>query len=395
MLCAGESSGDAHAAEALQAFRSGGAHDPEVFGMGGERLEAAGMELLVDARELAVIGFVDVLRNYPRFRRRLARLRDAIRARRPDLLVLVDYPDFNLRLAETARELDIPVLFYVSPQVWAWRSGRVRRIGERVSHMAVLFPFEVSIYERAGIPVTYVGNPLVDTAVTPHDRDGARRALALQPEGELVALLPGSRHGELTRNLPVIRDTVRTLATRRPATRFVLPLASGLRRGEAEALLQGPDDANLPVTIVDGQSLEALRAADAALVASGTATLETALIGTPFAIVYVLHPLNHAIMKRLIRIPDIGLVNIVAERRVVAEFVQREAQPAPMADEIERLLDDERYRREQLQALAEVRDRLGHGGASTRVAELMQTLLDDAGRLTTQRTTPRVLSRTN
>ena len=377
MISAGEASGDAHAAHALEALRARGV-SAESFGMGAGALAAAGTELLVDCRELAVIGIVDVLRNYPAFLARLKRLRVAMRERRPDLLVLIDYPDFNLKLAETARSLGIPVLFYISPQVWAWREKRVTRIASLVSHMAVLFPFEVEVYERAGVPVTHVGHPLVDDARSPFTPTEARGHFGLRADGgPLVTLLPGSRRGEIERHLPIMLATAAKLLVDLPACRFLLPLAATLERAPVERAL---GEAGLPVTLVEGGACHAMRAADAVLAASGTATLETALIGTPLVVLYVVAPLNHAIMRRLIRIPDIALVNVVAGRRVVPEYVQGAAEPAALAADLRSLLTDGARAAGMRAALADVATRMGGGGASGRVAALIETMLTSANR---------------
>lgn len=377
MISAGEASGDAHAAHALAALRARGTAFTS-FGMGAGALAAQGTELVVDCRELAVIGIVDVLINYPKFLERLRRLRRAMRERRPDLLVVVDYPDFNLKLAETARELGVPVLFYISPQVWAWRANRVRRIASLVTHMAVLFPFEVDVYARANVPVTHVGHPLVDDARSPFTPAEARAHFGLDATSAapLVTLLPGSRGGEIRRHLPVMLESARRLARDHPGCRFLLPLAPTLERAALDAALAAAAD--VPVTIAHGDACHAMRAADVVLCASGTATLETAMIGTPLVVLYIVAPLNHAIMRRLIRIPDIALVNVVAGRRVVPEYVQHEATPAALASALHELLDDE-TRRERMRAdLAEVRDRMGEGGASERVAALIERLLPNS-----------------
>ncbi len=369
-------SGDLHAAHALASLKQQGIAFNS-FGMGAGELEAVGTDILVDCRSLAVIGFIDVLLNYHRFLRRLKKLRRAMRERRPDVLFLTDYPDFNLKLAETAKELGIPVLFYVSPQLWAWRSGRIHRIGRLVSHMAVLFPFEVKIYAEHDIPVTFVGNPLVDEITLEDTPEEARSKLGIDAgSGPVIALLPGSRSGELSRNLPRMLDAARRLAERYPDARFVLPVAGSLGREAVEAQIEEANAASpFPhLALIDGESLRVMRAADVALVASGTATLETALIGTPMVVMYVVAPLNHAIMKRLIRIPDIALVNIVAERRVVPEFLQHEATGKALATAVSTLLDDPEVRRQMITDLAEVRTRLGDGGASEKVAELIVQL---------------------
>jgi len=371
MVSAGEASGDIHAAHALRALSQRGINF-ESFGMGADQLANAGMELTLDCRELAVIGIVDVLINYPRFMRRLAKLRQAMKERRPDLLIIVDYPDFNLKLAETAKQLGIPVLFYISPQIWAWRKKRIHRIGSLVSHMAVLFPFEVDVYEKQNIPVTYVGHPLVDDAKSEYNSLQAREHLQLPLGADLVALLPGSRFGELKRNLPVMLDAAAVLQHRYPDVQFVLPVAPTLELDAVNTILE-----NAPVTIncVQAQSYNVMRAANVVLSASGTATLETAMLGTPLTIMYVVNPVNYWIMKRLIQIDNIGLVNIVAGKRICQEFVQDECDPKTIAAELEKCLYDDGYRHTMLTELANVQKKMGTGGASQRVAELVESML--------------------
>lgn len=371
MISAGEASGDMHAAHALTELRATGlAFD--CFGMGANKLQAVGMELVLDCRELAVIGIVDVLINYPRFMRRLSTLRKALVQRKPDLLVIVDYPDFNLKLAETAKKHGVPVLFYISPQVWAWRKKRIHRIGTLVSHMAVLFPFEVDVYQQAHIPVTYVGHPLVDDAKSQFNQSEAREHLQLQQTVPILALLPGSRTGELQRNLPVMLETAHTLKRKYPELQFVLPLASTLNQTVVEAMLS---NAEVHINVVNGQSYHAMRAANAVLSSSGTATLETALVGTPLAVMYVVNPINYAIMKRLIEIDDIGLVNIVAGKRICQEFIQQNAQADTMAEELEKCLFDQSYRHTMMTEFTIVQKKMGEGGASAKVAQLISKLI--------------------
>ncbi len=368
MVSAGEASGDAHAAHALDALKSK-VENVKCFGMGADALQGVGVELIVDCRELAVIGIVDVLVNYPLFMKRLALLRKTMRQRRPDVLLIVDYPDFNLKLARTAKSLGIPVLFYISPKVWAWRAGRVSRIAELVTHMAVLFPFEVKIYQQAGVPVTYVGNPVVADAVSAFSVTEARRHFDLLPDRPVVTLLPGSRTGEINRNLPAMLATANIIANKIPECQFLLPVAPTL---EASFINDTIGDAGPALlSVVTGDSRDAMRAADVALVASGTATLETAMLGTPLVVMYIINRINYAIMKRLIRIPDISLVNIVAGRRIVPEYVQHEATPEAMARDVLSLMQDH-ARREQMQAeLQHLKETMGDSGASDRVAQLV------------------------
>ncbi|MEE9321011.1 MAG: lipid-A-disaccharide synthase [Granulosicoccus sp.] len=371
MVSAGEASGDAHAAQALSALHNQGL-EFDSFGMGAGKLAAIGTEVLVDCRDLAVIGIVDVLLNYPKFMKRLKLLRQALTRRKPDLLIIVDYPDFNLKLAETARATGIPVLFYISPQIWAWRTGRVKRIGELVSHMAVLFPFEVEVYQKADIPVTFVGHPLVDDAQSDLTQVAAQTHFGIEQGSQLLTLLPGSRRGEIQRNLPVMLTTAHRLLEHIPNCRFLLPLAPTLARTDLDSML----DNSLPITIAEGQACDAMRAADAVLTASGTATLETALIGTPMVVMYVINPINHALMKRMIRIDDIALVNIVAGKRIVPEFIQQAADPQAMADALIPLLHDTDTMQRMREELAIVKARMGEGGASQRVAKLIVRVLE-------------------
>lgn len=373
MISAGEASGDIHAAHALQALRNRGT-EFDSFGMGADHLKAAGMELTLDCRDLAVIGIVDVLINYPRFMRRLATLRQTMKDRQPDLLVIVDYPDFNLKLAETARALSIPVLFYISPQIWAWRKKRIHRIGNLVSHMAVLFPFEVDVYEQENIPVTYVGHPLVDDAKSEFTVSQAREHLQLPVNATLVALLPGSRNGELKRNLPVMLETAALLKERYPDVQFVLPVAPTLESATVNEVLE---HASINIVVINAQSYNVMRASDAVLSASGTATLETAMLGTPMTIMYVINALNYWIMNRLIQIDNIGLVNIVAGKRICQEFVQDECDPKAIATELEKCLFDNNYKQTMLAELSNVRQKMGTGGASQRVANLIESMLTD------------------
>lgn len=374
MVSAGEASGDAHAAHALDALNELGVAFTS-FGMGAGQLQRAGTELIVDCRDLAVIGIVDVLLNYHKFLKRLKLLRTALRARKPDLLFLVDYPDFNLKLAETAKQLGIPVLFYVSPQVWAWRAGRVPRIGSLVSHMAVLFPFEVPIYEKAHIPVTYVGNPVVADAVSNYTTAEAKAHFALNPDQPVVALIPGSREGEIRRHLSAMLASANLIADNTPDCQFLLPVAPTLDPAYIKQYLD-PESAARIVTVT-GDSRDAMRAADVALVASGTATLETALIGTPMVVMYIVSRINYAIMRRLIKIPDISLVNIVAGKRVVPEYIQHEATAVNMATEVLSLLQDNTKRAAMIAELNRVKVLMGDAGASQRVAKLLVQLIDE------------------
>ncbi len=376
MIAAGEASGDHHAARFVEALRRRGT-DPELVGMGGPHLQRAGMELVVDCRDLAIIGIVEVLIHYRRIMRELEKLRARLRSDRPDLLVLVDYPEFNLKLAQTAKAIGIPVLFYVSPQVWAWRQHRVKRIGRLVDMMAVLFPFEVEFYERAGVPVRYVGHPLVDEIHPSVPLERARTEFGLDEAGPVVGLMPGSRRGEIERLLPIMLDAAERLRARRPDLRFVLPLAGTLDAAPVRPRLEAAD---VEVHLIEGgRAYDVVPLCDAVITASGTATLEVALMGVPMAVIYRVNWLTWQIMHRLITIDDIALVNIVAQRRVVQEFVQDTARPDAIARETRRILEDDDYRRRMIGDLATVANRMGEGDGPGRVAALIEEMMDDSG----------------
>jgi len=375
MISAGEASGDLHAANVLTELTAVQTNITS-FGMGSDKLKSAGAELLVDFGELSVIGFVDVLRNYPRFMARLKLLRRAMLERKPDLLVLVDFPDFNFKLAATAKSLGIPILYYISPKFWAWRAGRLNRLKQLVTHMAVIFPFEVEYFKQADIPVTYVGNPLVDSAVSPYSVSEARAHLQLNTHYTTVGLLPGSRNGELQRNLPVMLEAAKLLQPRHQNIQFVLPRAASLSVTAVNDVVAEHLGPALSLKIVGGEACNVMRACDATICASGTATLENAMIGTPSVLVYRISAINYAIMSRLIRIRDIGLVNIVAGKRIVPELVQDDATPINIANAIDELLSVPEKATKMRTDLAEVKNRMGSGGASRRVAELIIALTE-------------------
>ena len=376
VVCAGESSGDNLAAGMMRSLR---ARRPDLrfTGMGGERMRAAGAETLIDVSEVAVMGLWDVLTQYNRLRGLLHRMQRHLEETRPDLLVLVDYVEFNLRLGAHARRLGIPVLFYVSPQIWAWRQKRIHRIRRSVDAMAVLFPFETRIYEEHGIPVRYVGNPLVDQIDAPI-RD-LRQELDVPHGTRLLGMLPGSRRGEIRRHWPVMVATARCLQRRHGDLQFVVPLASGIQPHDLEGL--APTE-GLPVTLLTGpdRAREVMAASDLLLISSGTATLEAALLQTPMIVIYRMAPLSYALFARLVRVPHIALANIVGGARLVPERLQRFANPAALCDEALGLLEDPASLAAMHDALGQVRKRLGPGGADERAADAALELLE-TGRL--------------
>jgi lipid-A-disaccharide synthase len=281
----------------------------------------------------------------------------------PDLAVLIDYPDFNLRLARELHRRKIPIAYYVSPQLWAWRAGRIQTIRETVARMLVIFPFEECLYREAGVPVTFVGHPLVDLVKAEPDRSGFLRRVGLDPGRPVVGILPGSRPGELAHNLPPLAGAVRLMAERRPDVQFLLALAPSLAPLHLADGLRG-----LPVRVVEDMTQAVLSTADVALVASGTATVEAALLDAPMVVVYRIAPLSYALGRPFVRVPHYAMVNLIAERRLVPECMQGEFTPERVAREVLTLLDDPARRAQMREGLGEVRRRLGAPGASARAA---------------------------
>jgi lipid-A-disaccharide synthase len=373
VLSAGEASGDrlgAGLAKALRAVRP----DVVLTGMGGEEMEQAGVRIVQPASEVAVVGVVEVIRHLPAIRRAMARMERTIREERPDLVVPIDFPDFNLRLASRAKAAGVPVVYYVSPQVWAWRRGRVRTIRDLVRRMLVLFPFETAFYEGAGVPATFVGHP----AAAPRARVARTELLprlGLDPSRPVVALLPGSRVSEAGRLFPVLLDAACRLASTHPDAQFVVPEAQTIPEGFLEGLA-----ANTPLpslVLTSGAYPGILDVADAGVVASGTATLDAALAGLPFVAVYRMQPLSFLVARALVKVDHIALPNLVAGARVVPELVQNDCTPDAIAAILRGLLDDPSRAEEIRGGLAGIRARLAGDGAFLRAAE---AVLEEAER---------------
>ncbi|MCM2356565.1 MAG: lipid-A-disaccharide synthase [Geobacteraceae bacterium] len=371
MIVAGEASGDLHGANLVkEATRL----DPSVsfFGIGGPRMREAGVETLVDASQMAVVGLVEVIAHFNVISHAYLTLKKIITSEPPDLLILIDYPDFNLRIARLARKAGVKVLYYISPQVWAWRVGRVKKIGRVVDRMAVVFPFELPFYEREGVPVTFVGHPLVDVVRPTGDRASAQASFGLDPGRRTVGLFPGSRRGEIKSLLPTILDSAKLLKERFPDLQFILPLASSLTRSDLDPCLAA---AGLEIKVVEGRGYDVMQVCDAIITVSGTVTLEIALMGVPMVIIYRVSPFTYEVGRRLIRVDHIGICNIVAGERVVPELIQHDAEPARIAAEIASMLTDAGRAAAIKTSLHTVREKLGEGGCSTRVAELALAML--------------------
>lgn len=371
MIVAGEASGDIYGADlALEARRL--APDLNFLGIGGARMREAGVETLVDSADMAVVGLVEVLKHFDVISAAFLKLKRILLETPPDLLILIDYPGFNLRLAKVAKKAGVKVLYYISPQIWAWRQGRVKKIARLVDHMAVILPFEAPFYEKAGVPVTFVGHPMLDMVKVSLDRDQAAASFGLDPKRKIVGLFPGSRRNEIERLLPSIIGAARQLQARFPDIQFILPLASTLRPEDITPQLEA---AGLNVSVSRERIHDLIRACDAVISVSGTVTLEIALVGTPMVIIYRLSPLTYQLAKRLVKVEHIGLCNIVAGETVVRELIQDDASPEQIAAEIGAILGDPDYNQKIRSKLASMPDQLGRGGASVNVARLLMSML--------------------
>jgi lipid-A-disaccharide synthase len=371
VLVAGEPSGDLHGAtlaRALTALAPG----LRLAGMGGPRMAAAGVGLTHAIDRMSVVGGTEVIGRLPALVRALAGLGRLLREHRPRALVCIDFPDFNLRLAARARRLGIPVVYFLAPQVWAWRRGRLRAMARDVSRVLAVLPFEVALYQEAGVPVEFVGHPILD-ALPPLSRATARQGLA-EDEAPLIGLLPGSRREEIRRLWPVLLGAARAIATRVPGARFAVPLTAGPVPPEVAESVRS---AALPLTVLPGEAHRVMAAADLLLVASGTATLEAACYGTPMVVVYRLSHLSYGLARLVVRgVSHISLPNIILGRGVVPELIQRRAAAPAVAHAALALLEDREARAAQRAALLEVRGRLGQPGAGVRAA---QAVLRESG----------------
>jgi len=352
---AGESSGDMHGANLIRALR---AQDPELQfeGLGGGAMEAAGMRLRHDLAGEAIMGFAEVVKHFPAIRRLFLETLAHLKKTKPDAVVLIDYPGFNIRLAEALKGTGIPVIYYISPQVWAWKKKRIHTLAATVAKMLVIFPFEEALYKEVGLECAYVGHPLIDhiAAFAP------RKSFSGDP---LIGVLPGSRAQEIKRLMPVMLDVARGLQAKYPNAQFITPCVNETRAAQIREAAGA-----FPLEVVVGGMYDTLHAARFALVASGTATLETALFNVPFVILYKINPASYALAKVLVKIDHIGMVNIIAGRRLVPEFVQHDANTRDILPVALGLMEDGDARNTMLEGFGEVRERLGAGGASENAA---------------------------
>ena len=373
MLVAGEASGDLHGATLARALR-GAAPGVRLYGMGGRRMAAEGVQLLVDVTAAATVGGTEAIAGVPGLYRAYRRLRAAAAGPgRPDALVVIDFPEFNLRLARAARRAGVPVAYFLPPQIWAWRPWRVRLIRRVVSLVLAVFPFETSLYRRAGVPVAFVGHPVLDALAGAPARTDARKALGVGGDAPVIGLLPGSRRQEVAAVLPEMRQAAAQIAAAHPDARFLVAQAPTVDADDLAA------DGGPPVRVVAGRTYEVMRAADLLLVASGTATLEAALLGTPMIVCYRISRLSELLFKPLVRVPWISLANITLGRSVVPELYQRTLTDAALGREALRLLDSPTALAAQREAFGELAGALGAPGVGARAARHILDLIAAPG----------------
>ncbi|MBI4003291.1 MAG: lipid-A-disaccharide synthase [Nitrospira defluvii] len=365
LIVTGEASGDLHGAHLVKALKEL-SPSLQVVGIGGASMQAAGAELVKDIPQLDVMGLIG-LSAVKALLQRISRIRRLIKGERWDLVVLIDNPGLNFHFARVAKACGLKVLYYIAPQVWAWRQGRMRWIQQRVDHVLATLPFEEVLYKKAGVRCTFVGNPILDEVAPSYDRQALRRQFGLSDAGPVIGLFPGSRKGELHEHMPLLLETVKRLAERHPAMQFILAQASSIQ----DQLLEGfVRESPVPIRVFRNQASEVMAASDLLVVKSGTSTLQAAVVGTPMILFYRASSwITYRLARLLIRVPWIGLANLVAGRGIVPELIHDEATPERLMQETERLLADSRAYQDMQAALLSVRQALGSPGASRRAAE--------------------------
>lgn len=368
MIIAGEVSGDIHGGRLVQEIHNI-LPDTHFVGVGGENMQREGVTLLHHVSELAVLGLIEVLYHYPRIRKVFYDLIEYAAEHRPDAVILIDYPGFNIRIAEHFKRLNIPVIYFISPQIWAWGQHRKKVIAERVDKMLVFFEFEKEFYADTGLDVEFVGHPLVERVEPDLSRDKFFENTSLQKNRPILGLLPGSRQNEIVRLLPVMLESAFLVHQRIPELQIVLPIGSAVPRDVLTGIFdRWRAHRDVDITVVERHVHEVMAYSDTVLVASGTATLETACLGTPMIILYKVNVITALFARLVIKIPYIGLVNVVAKNKVAPEFLQYDARPSKIAECAYRYVTDKALLSEKKRELAMVRERLGLPGAMTRAA---------------------------
>jgi lipid-A-disaccharide synthase len=371
MMVAGEVSGDVHGAGLIRCLGQNN-ENIDFFGIGGLKMLRENFRPYFMLDTLQTHGLVEVIRHLPRLYQTLWRMRDALKEERPDALILIDYPGFNLKLAVYAKQLGIPVIFFNSPQIWAWRKGRLKTIRRVVDKMIVLFPFEEKIYQQAGVDVSWVGHPLLDQINNENDSETFRKQYGLRNDIPLLAIAPGSRPSEVRRHLPTLLKALKQIQNKVGEINCILPVAESLNFKDVEKDVKL---AKVPVTLIPEHFIESIQACDAAVVASGTASLQTGLALKPFAIVYRVAPLTFRIARYLANTKYIGLVNVLAEKEIVPELLQNDFTVSKVAETTVRLLQDKVYRDRMIDELKSIRGKLGESGAYEKAARCIENML--------------------
>jgi lipid-A-disaccharide synthase len=369
LISAGEASGDMYAARLASALRARA--DVQLFGMGGPRMRDAGVDLVADCSEVSLVGIVEIAKKYPALKRVWNRLLGAVASRKPELAILTDFPGFHLRLARALKRQHVPSVYFVCPQFWAWRPWRANLVRRRFVRGLCIFPFEEQWYRSRGVQADFIGHPLVGNVAAKRTREEFAAAYGLDASKPIVAILPGSRSGEIAHHMPTLMQACGLIRRRKPDVQFVLALAPAANTSQVRHFFC----TDAPMHVVEDATYDALGAADLSIVSSGTATVEAALMDAPMIVVYRLAPLTAAIAKLLVRTPMFAMVNLIAGKRVVPELVQKDFTPAKLAGQATALLDSPRARAEMRQGLAEVREKLGPPGAVERAADLIAAML--------------------
>lgn len=373
MIIAGEASGDLHAAKLVREVKEKNS-DISFYGIGGKNMGEAGVETLVDSAELAVVGLFEVLAHWNTISGALKKMQHLLRTDPPDLLVLTDYPDFNLRLAKTAKECGIKVLFYISPQVWAWRQKRVFKIRKIVDMMAVVFPFEESFYKKYNVPVRFVGHPLVDEVHASADKETLRNEFLLDNDKPVIGLFPGSRQSEIKRLLPIIVESAKKILAKKPSTQFVLPVASTLKE---EDILPYFKSTEFDMRIIQHRSHDVMQVCDAIITVSGTVTLEIALMQIPMVVINKISKFSYFFVSRMLKIDHIALCNIVANKRIVPELIQNDAQVDKITNTLLELIDNPKLRETIISELDGIKDKLSNDELKTDLSMLLIDMLNN------------------
>ncbi len=371
MIVTGEASGDLHGAHVIREIKR---LLPNIYcyGIGGAKMQRAGVELHNNVSELSVVGLVEVLKHYPRLRNILNKTKNTLKKEKPDLLILIDSPDFNLPLAKTAKQCGIKVLYYISPQIWAWRKSRIKLIKKHVDMMAVVFPFEEKFYLDAGVPVEYVGHPLTKEAKATINKSQFYEQIELDPNKQLIGLFPGSRVSEIENNYPVLLSAAKNLLQQRKDIQFVTPIASTLSN---ELIQKHISEAEMEIYATSDDIYNVINACDAIAAASGTVTLQITLLQTPMLIVYKISPTTYRIFKRIVKFSYAGIANVIAGKEISREFIQADATTENISHELNKLLSDKKYVFEMKSNMQKIRDSLGNKDGSAATAQIAVDLI--------------------